>query len=438
MEAHLALTRFHHRNLHYLSNSIMNSVISPGSVRAVTFFGGARDRYQLPLALAERDLLEAFVTEAYWPFEHPWIGKAARTAFPKSLRTLRHQDGLPSTRVTLDYASMLLPIANRFWPDHNLFRLADRSMGAKGRKIAARTGSPILSYSYYAHPAFAHGPDRPAHRLLFQMHPHPLTGRRILREELARHPWANGGLLQEEELRPNTQRFEELCEEPALATGWIAASTFTADTLIENGVPKGLVHVASYGVDPSEFPVRPKPKRHGGPLEVLFLGSMIQRKGLADLFEAMALIGSANVRLTLAGRGHIDEPLLAHYSHLRPTVIVSPPRNEVVHLMHRSDVLVLPSILEGFGHVIAEAMCAGLPVIATNHTCAPDLIRDGVEGWLIPIRAPAAIADRLTWCAEHPQELDAMSAAAAEQARRLTWKRFRESVANWYLSMLAS
>jgi glycosyltransferase involved in cell wall biosynthesis len=270
------------------------------------------------------------------------------------------------------------------------------------------------------------------------MHPHPLSGRRILREELERYPWAKASLLREEELRPNTLRFEELCEEPSLANGWLAASTFTAQTLIENGVPSDAVHRVPYGVDPSEFPARARPRNADQPLEILFLGSMIQRKGLCDLLEAMQKLRSRQVRLTLAGRGYIDTDLLAHYSGVQPTVRQSPTQSELVHLMHQSDLFVLPSLLEGFGHAIVEAMCAGLPIVATPHTCAPDLIQNGVEGWIVPIRSPEALADRLTWAADHRIELAAMGEAAARRARALTWQRFREGIGNSYRAMLST
>jgi len=404
--------------------------------RAVTFFAGARDHYQLPLALAERDLLEAFITEAYWPFEHRVLGPLARRLIPSSMSSLRHQVGLPSDRVQIEWNALAAFIALRRWPGPGLYRFADRHIGAKGRRIAARIGAPVFSYSYYVHAAFCEGADRPKHRFIFQLHPHPISAKRILVEEVERYPWAAASLQREEEMRPATRRFEELCEEPALANGWVAASSFTAQTLAENGIPRDAIHVVSYGVDPTDYPVRPVPHSASGPLEILFVGSMIQRKGLCDLLEAMRLVRSRQVRLTLAGRGFIDRDLLAHYRDVDMTVCESLNLPDLIALMHRSDLFVCPSLVEGFAHVIAEAMCAGLPVLATPHTCAPDLVQNGVEGWIVPIRSPAAIADRLVWAAENRGALAAMSEAAAARARALTWERFRQGIAAAYREML--
>lgn len=412
---------------------------SGSGTRAIAFFVGSRDHYQLPVALAERDYLEAFITELYWPFEHVRLGKLAHRALPEPYRSLRHHPDLPSTRVKVDWRVLAAVALRHAHPQWSMFRFTDRTLGKRARKLAAVTGAAIFSYSYYVHAAFEdRTPDRPRHRFMFQLHPHPLSVRRILTEEMERYPWAAASLKREEELQPNTKRFEELCEEAGLANGWVAASSFTAQTLAENGVPRQAVHVVPYGVDPTHFPARERPSSLDAPLEVLFVGSMIQRKGLCDLLEAMRLLRTKRVRLTLAGRGFIDRDLLNHYSDVDFEVRESLDRGSLVQLMHRCDVFAFPSLVEGFGHVIAEAMCTGLPILATSHTSAADLVQHGVNGWVVPIRSPQALAEKLTWAAEHRQEVAAMGEAAAAAARELTWARFREGVRTAYTSMLAS
>src|SRR5207244_1480171 len=100
-----------------------------------------------------------------------------------------------------------------------------------------------------------------------------------------------------------------------------------------------------------------------------------------------------------------------------------------------SDVLVLPSLAEGFGHVVLEAMSCGLPVITTRHTCGPDVLTDTLEGFLVPIRDPDAIGSRLSWGIDHREDLAAMGVAAARKARQFTWERFRARVASAYLGL---
>jgi len=84
------------------------------------------------------------------------------------------------------------------------------------------------------------------------------------------------------------------------------------------------------------------------------------------------------------------------------------PRNEVPYYYAASDVIVVPSIQEAFGLVVTEAMASGKPVIGTNVGGIPDQIIDGYNGFLVPSRDPDAIAEKILWFAEHPQQANQM------------------------------
>ena len=89
------------------------------------------------------------------------------------------------------------------------------------------------------------------------------------------------------------------------------------------------------------------------------------------------------------------------------------------------DVLVFPSLFEGFGLVILEALSQGLPVIATPSTGAPDVLTDGEDGWIVPTRSSAAIQDRLQRLLDEPGLLSQMSERARETARSRSWATYR-------------
>jgi len=99
---------------------------------------------------------------------------------------------------------------------------------------------------------------------------------------------------------------------------------------------------------------------------------------------------------------------------------------------------VLPSLAEGFAHVILEAMSSGLPVLTTASTCAPDVLEDGVHGFIVPIRDARAIAEKITWGRSHRSDLYRMGLAAASRARTYTWERFRKGLVNAYARMVES
>ncbi len=101
--------------------------------------------------------------------------------------------------------------------------------------------------------------------------------------------------------------------------------------------------------------------------------------------------------------------------------------------MARQDVLVFPSLFEGFGLVILEAMSRGLPVVATAHTAGPDVIDDGVDGFLVPIRSAEAIAEKLETLLAHPDRLADMKHAARRKAATLGWEAHRRRLAECLL-----
>jgi glycosyltransferase involved in cell wall biosynthesis len=108
--------------------------------------------------------------------------------------------------------------------------------------------------------------------------------------------------------------------------------------------------------------------------------------------------------------------------------IDSAPHDRVLQLMRDHDVLVFPSLFEGFGLVILEAMAQGTVVITTPNTAAPDLFEDGHGGFIVPIRSSEAIAARLTQLAEDRDLLAAMSHQAQQVAAACTWERYRSGV----------
>jgi glycosyltransferase involved in cell wall biosynthesis len=83
---------------------------------------------------------------------------------------------------------------------------------------------------------------------------------------------------------------------------------------------------------------------------------------------------------------------------------------------HWADVLVLPSVSDTFGLVILEAMAAGLPVIASEASGGPDVVRHGTDGWIVPVRDAAAIATRLDILASSATLVSQMGEAARQQA----------------------
>ncbi len=213
--------------------------------------------------------------------------------------------------------------------------------------------------------------------------------------------------------------------ELALADQVIVASSFTRDTLQSADIGDKPVHVVPYGAP--EFHGSLTARKPGAALRVLFAGSLGQRKGLSYLIRAVESLGPA-VELTLLGRKVVENCAALNRAVQTYRWIPSLPHEQVLDEIAQQDVLVLPSLFEGFGLVILEAMSRGVPVIATPHTAGRDLISDGIDGYLVPIASSTAIAEKLEEMIRDPERCLAMKHAARATAERYTWAAYRRSL----------
>src|ERR1044072_9090367 len=130
---------------------------------------------------------------------------------------------------------------------------------------------------------------------------------------MKRVPEASDSLKMEHDLSLSVKYFDRLAAEPHLANGWVVASTYTARTLSDHGIPADQIHVVPYGVASSDFPMRLAPPSEEV-FTIIYVGSLSQRKGLSYLLDAARLLKSRSVRVVLCGRGLIDRRLIEQYA----------------------------------------------------------------------------------------------------------------------------
>ena len=217
----------------------------------------------------------------------------------------------------------------------------------------------------------------------------------------------------------DTVREEEIY---AIADAITVPSSFALQSYLAMGVPREKLHVIPYGTELGQLTTQPEfPKTSSvGGLNILFAGAVSLRKGVPYLLQAFAELKMPGKKLRLAG--YIDPDIKQVLGRL-PTdgvEILGPlPRLELTALMRASDVLVLPSIEDGFGLVMAEAMACGCTVISSTNTGCSDLYTDGVEGFIVPIRDPKAIAHLLQQLAEDRDLLERMQFAAKAKVAQI-------------------
>jgi len=217
-------------------------------------------------------------------------------------------------------------------------------------------------------------------------------------------------------------------EELRSADRIFVASRFTADTLRDYPGQLAPIEVIPYGFPPVGEARTYEAFAGGRPLKLLFVGSLSQRKGVADLFAAVAAL-APHIELTVVGHKTggacpaLDTALARH------RWIPSLPHAEVLRLMRAHDVLAFPSLFEGFGLVITEAMSQGTPVITTDRTAGPDLIQHGHNGWLVEAGSTEALQATLADLLHHPYTVAQAGRAAQETARRRPWETYGQELA---------
>lgn len=224
-------------------------------------------------------------------------------------------------------------------------------------------------------------------------------------------------------------------QELELADAVVVPSQFVRSTLLHHNATRAPIHVLPFGAPPPLASAPTTPIQ--GPLRLLYVGSLGQRKGLAYAFEAVAELGT-QVSLTLIGRPTSPNCAPLNAALERHRWIPTLPHAEILEQMRQHDVLLLPSLFEGFALVIHEALSQGLPVIATANTGACESVRDGQEGFIVPIRSSRVIAECLLALAQDRERLAAMRRACLQRAAERSWLGYEQALAAVMAPLLAA
>ena len=220
---------------------------------------------------------------------------------------------------------------------------------------------------------------------------HWATSRRLLSEEAERYPHWEPTLEAtrepEEKLFKKRGRIEGLPTESLVRVNlyWIQFQMKSATMC--------LVKFLALGAPKNPKKLENSKQKQSKLLKILFVGSMSQRKGLADLFQAMKLLKKEPVQLSILG--HQSMPM-SFYREQCPNFKYFHTRTnqKVQQVMNEHDALVLPSIVEGRALVQQEALACGIPLIITPNAGGKDLIKEGLTGYVVPIRSPKMIAEK--------------------------------------------
>ncbi|MGA9459283.1 MAG: glycosyltransferase family 4 protein [Desulfobaccales bacterium] len=287
----------------------------------------------------------------------------------------------------------------------------------------------LLGWSSFSLHTLRRARDLGARTVLQHGSSHIVYQDQILREEYGRlglrgHDFAHPKIIDKELLEYQEADFISI------------PSLYVKETFLQRGVPAAkLLHVP-YGVDLSNFYPVPKVDKT---FRVIHCGNLSLRKGVHYLLQAFSELKLPGAELWLIGKV-TDEisPFLKQYA--SPAVILQGtfPERELHKYFSQGSVFCLASIEEGLAMVQPMAMACGLPLIITTNTGGADLVREGREGFILPIRDVAALNEKILYCYENPEEARCMGEAGRRRVRTgFTWADHSEKMMAHFRRILA-
>lgn len=258
------------------------------------------------------------------------------------------------------------------------------------------------------------------------------TSQSLLNEEGFRYPEWKPTLIG---IRDSKEKMLCKKEELELADIIICPSNFVLKSIPEFLIGEKPVLVNPYGTEVDSSPESKdllETNPVGSPLKLLFVGELSQRKGLADLFEAIKLLNNRNsVELHIVGKA------IAPIAFYKEQGVVfnyhgTCSRKQVIKHMQQADVFVLPSIVEGRALVQLEALGQGLPLIISTNTGGEDLIIEKETGFIIPIRRPDLIAEKIEWFVQHSDKIPKMKSIAKQHSQTISWQVFQQNMIHFF------
>jgi len=395
-------------------------------VRFIATQIGARRGYAVPAILEDAGMLERFYTDITGNVDRgrfssvaanvPFLGNNARR-----LTSRRLPENLRAKTVSFPWLNLVHTVRGAIIGGDSaaIFRESMRFSRALGRAMArCGFGNATHLYSMLGEcgPLLVAAKERGL-AVISEIYI-LLSTERLLAEERKNFPaW-----------EPNVPDFAAIRRELGIEDVFLTRSDFAIcpseavrDDLARNfGFRREYTAVVPYGMDPELLSIQNKPIRG----RVLFAGTAELRKGIHYLAMAADRLAQRGFRyeFRIAGnaqRSVAEQSICRHLKFLGRI-----PRPEMAREFASGDVFVLPSLAEGSAESTYEALACGIPVVTTLE--AGSVVRDGIEGRIVPSRDPEAVANAIAESVQDRQLRARMSEAARARARDFTWERYGE------------
>jgi len=298
----------------------------------------------------------------------------------------------------------------------------------------------VHCYEHAALFTFKKAKDFGCFKILEQVSQHHTHYKHIVENQFKLYPSLRSKYIEKISFKSIKKRNERKNKEYELADLIICNSTFTMKTLIDAGINKSKIIKI-----PLAYPeTNQQSKKNTLPGRFTFtcVGSISLTKGTHILINVWRKHFSdfTNIKLILAGTVSLPREYL---SNLPPNIefrgFVN--KDQLDDIYGESDLLVFPTLGDGFGMVITEAMAKGIPVLTTNNSAGYDLIEDGKDGFIIEAGSEDALAKKMLWILKNKPILPKMSELVIQKARKYQWLDYRklliEEVETRYLEFMS-
>ena len=204
----------------------------------------------------------------------------------------------------------------------------------------------------------------------------------------------------------------------------LTLSGLATDSLVKNGIARDRIYQVALGIQADLF--SPRQKTVNGTLNLLFVGAIMERKGIRVLLDAFAKLANHDIQLTVIGPPNDAQEILENRMNGLTYIPYLHHEQLVIHYQ-QAHIFLLPSLLDSWAQVVLEAMACGTPVIITENTGAKDAVEQG-GGFVIPAGNADVLVEKIMYFYNKRSEITRLGATARKVAEQYSWDHYHQQV----------
>lgn len=264
-------------------------------------------------------------------------------------------------------------------------------------------------------------------RILDMSAPNMIYMDKIFKKDIEKEPIYSEKLKKEINSFKYKNTIKRVEQELVLAQSFLVASEFTRSSLNDKGISNDRIFKCSYGIDLTGYNTVKKNDQNKGKLKCIFIGNVTQKKGITHFLRAVKELDLENYSFNVLGN---YEPDANYYKDYKDIVNFCGhvTRDKVIEFCCNSDVIIFPSLADGYGLSVLEALACGTPAICSTNAGISDLIVDFYNGFKILPSSSEEIYNKLIWCEKNRDKLKQMSVNARITAKECTWNKYNRDI----------